>query len=152
MRLQVRMEYENGEIEDFVKEAKRRTQDYRPVFKKIREDLEEIWSNNFLVNGLESGAKWDALDPEYAAWKAKNDPNPMMMRSGKTLFRSLRNLKGKPNTIRKNYAVFGTDVPYAKFHQMGTSKMPRRQIVFDPRGANDKWGKWAVDYIQESEK
>ena len=127
MHLQIKTSYENGEIEDFIKEAKKRTGDYRPVFKKIREDL------------------------EYSSWKIKNDPNPMMMRSGKTLFRSLRSLKGKPNTIRKNYAVFGTDVPYAKFHQMGTSKMPKRQIVFEPKGANDKWGKWAVDYIHESE-
>ena len=118
MHLQIKTSYENGEIEDFIKEAKKRTGDYRPVFKKIREDLEQIWANNFMVGGLESGAKWDALDPEYSSWKIKNDPNPMMMRSGKTLFRSLRSLGGKPNTIRKNYAVFGTDVPYAKFHQM----------------------------------
>ena len=151
MQIQIRTLYENGEIEDFIKEAKKRTEDFRPVFDNIRKDLEQIWANNFLVGGLESGAKWKALDPEYSAWKTKNDPNPIMKRSGETLFKSLRSLKGKPNTIRKNYAVFGTDVPYAKFNQMGTSKMPKRQIIFEPKGANEKWGKWAADYISESE-
>lgn len=152
MQIKIKVTYDDDEIKGFLKEAKKRTKDYTPVLEKIKDDLEKIWANNFLSYGLESGAKWNALDPEYAAWKAKNDPNPMMMRSGKTLFRSLRNLNGKPNVIRKTVGIFGTDVPYAKFHQMGTSKMPRREIVFEPRGAARKWNRWAVDYIQESEK
>lgn len=50
------------------------------------------------------------------------------------LFNSLRNLNGPANSIRLKQATFGTDVEYAKFHQYGTSKMPKRQLVYEPRG------------------
>ena len=46
----------------------------------------------------------------------------------------MRNLNGPANSIRLMKATFGTDVEYAKFHQYGTSKMPKRQLVYEPKG------------------
>jgi len=33
----------------------------------------------------------------------------------------------------------------------GTNKMPKRPIIFEPRNAANKWGKWAVKYIADGE-
>ena len=31
------------------------------------------------------------------------------------------------------------NIRYAKFHQYGTSKMPKREIIFEPRGQQRRW-------------
>jgi len=61
-------------------------------------------------------------------------------------------LRGNPNEIHAKRAVFGTDIEWAKFHQMGTSKMPKRQIIFEPYEANIRWSKWAADYMLNGHK
>jgi phage gpG-like protein len=47
---------------------------------------------------------------------------------------SLVRLDGPANKIRLMSAEFGTDVEYAKFHQYGTTRMAKRQIVYEPKG------------------
>lgn len=67
----------------------------------------------------------------------------------KKLFNSLRNLNGPANRINDTTAEFGTDVEYAKFHQYGTNKMPKRQLVYEPAGFASQLalitGKYVVD-------
>ena len=107
-----------------------RAENFTPVFIAARKDLERANSANFAANGLPSGKAWAPLDPQYGSWKSLNFPGrSTLVRTGR-LFRSLRNLKGAPSYISPNVAEFGTSVEYAKFHQYGTSKMPKRQIVF----------------------
>jgi phage gpG-like protein len=54
-----------------------------------------------------------------------------MQQTGK-LFRDLTSLNGAPNEINPTNATFGTKIEYAKFHQYGTTRMAKRQIVFEP--------------------
>jgi phage gpG-like protein len=56
---------------------------------------------------------------------------PIMQQTEK-LFRDLTSLNGSPNEINATSATFGTRIEYAKFHQYGTTRMPKRQIVFEP--------------------
>jgi phage gpG-like protein len=103
---------------------------------------------NFTSNGLPSGG-WSPLDAQYGAWKAIRFPGaPPMVRSGK-LFSSLASLTNTATKITKDSFEFGTTVSYAKFHQMGTSKMPKRQVVFVPRGfaewLGSSYAKWVVE-------
>lgn len=103
---------------------------------------------NFASNGLPSGG-WSPLDVQYAAWKAVRYPGaPPMVRSGK-LFSSLANLNNTATKLTKDSFEFGTTVSYAKFHQTGTSKMPKRQVVFVPRGfaewLGSAYAKWVVE-------
>ena len=111
----------------------RRTHDYRPVFLLGRKSLEAANASNFALGGLPSGG-WAPLSPVTSAWKAENGfpPNPLI-RTGR-LMDSLSTLRGSPNEINHHSATFGTDVKYAKFHQHGTTRMPARQIVFEPVG------------------
>lgn len=123
-----------------------RIRDFRPIFRGMHEDLVDAWRRNFLTNGSLVGG-WAPLDKEYGSWKSRNFPGtPPMIRSGE-LFQSLGDLRGKANDIDKMEAQFGTDIEYAKFHQYGTSKMPKREIVFEPFGFAEKWGREMAQYI-----
>lgn len=65
---------------------------------------------------------------------------PLLIRTGE-LMGSLTALDGPPNHIGPKSATFGTSVDYAKFHQRGTFSMPRRKIVFEPKG----WAREVAD-------
>jgi hypothetical protein len=107
-------------------------EDFRPVFRWARGILERANRLNFSTKGTFSSSPWPPLDPEYGAWKILNrGPRPLMVDTMK-LKLSLVALRGSPNEIGLKNAYFGTDVPYAKWHQKGTRKMPKRQIVFVP--------------------
>ena len=115
-----------------LREMKKRGRDFGPVFKEAKVAMRAWNAANFAQNGLPSGSVWNALDAGYGSWKMTHFPGvPPMVRTGR-LFRSLSSLQGSPNVIGTHHAQFGTSVEYAKFHQYGTSKMPKRKIVFEP--------------------
>lgn len=149
-RIQLRASFSDHEARNDIRAIKRRAKDFRPVFKEIRSDLEELWSNNFLENGLPSGG-WKPLDAEYGSWKSAHFPGrPPMIRSGE-LFRSLSDLRGTPNEIRLKSATFGTDIKYADFHQTGTRNMPARPVVFFTERYERRWSKMAIDYLADGD-
>lgn len=124
----------------------KRTKDFRTVFEWARIDLQRANAENFNTSGLPVGG-WSPLKPRYAAWKAIHFPGaPIMVQDGK-LFKSLTDLRGSPNKIRRMEAEFGTKVDYAKFHQYGTTKMPKRQIVFEPVGFAYELAKRSAKYV-----
>jgi len=138
--------WSDEDAQDMLEAMDRRTKDFKPLFEKIRADLEKSWSSNFMANGLPSGG-WQPLDAQYASWKSARFPGaPTMIRSGK-LFESLADLRGAPNEINRMDARFGTSIEYAKFHQYGTTKMPKRQVVFVEQGADVGWAEDAADYV-----
>lgn len=109
-----------------------RADNFKSVFRWAQRELERANRANFASQGAASGKPWMPLDNEYARWKlANHGALPILVVSG-TLKDSLTRLRGAPNEIDKKSAVFGTNVPYAKFHQSGTSKMPQRKVVFVP--------------------
>ena len=124
----------------------RRAADFTPVFRWAKKELERANRDNFTASGLPVGG-WSPLNSEYGAWKAREFPGaPIMQISGK-LFRSLASLDGSPNVISKTKAQFGTNVEYAKFHQYGTTKMPKRQIVYQPNGFSRTLARMAGEHI-----
>lgn len=136
------------ETRDDLEDMADRGEDFRPVFRKVADDLAKSWSENFTAQGLLVGG-WKTLDAQYAAWKSRNVPGaPPMIRSG-NLFRSISEGRGVAIEIDKKSAVFGTKVEYAKFHQYGTTKMPKRQIVFVPQNAEREWSEMAKEHVVE---
>lgn len=133
----------------YLTKAEERADNLIPVWMWARRELERSNAANFAANGLPSGKAWDPLDPKYGTWKSSRFPGaPTLVRTGK-LFNSLTNLRGLPNFVRKDSAAFGTNVEYAKFHQSGTFKMPKRQIIFEPPmfafRLAERTGEWIVD-------
>jgi len=116
---------------NLLQDMDRRSKNFRPVFEKAETYLERANRNNFTQAGLPSGG-WKPLDAQYGAWKASRFPGmPIMVRSGR-LFASLTSLNNAAKSVGLTKAEFGTTVEYAKFHQYGTNKMAKRQIVFTP--------------------
>jgi phage gpG-like protein len=135
----------DNDIPDEIEKIKDNLDDFGPVFKEAKEDLQTLWRNNFLQNGLPAGG-WKPLDAEYGSWKSINFPGKgPMVRSGK-LFRSLTDLRGNPNKIDKKEATFGTNIKYAEFHQSGTRNMPARPVVFVTERYERKWVDSAAEH------
>ncbi len=125
---------------------KKRANDMKPVFWRTKQWLRLANAENFRQGGLPSGG-WSPLDPQYAVWKRIHEPGTeTMFRSGR-LFKSLSALAGPPNRIEAMDATFGTSIEYAKFHQYGTTKMPKRKIVYEPVGFAQKTAEVAAVYV-----
>ena len=125
---------------------KKRANDMRPVLWRAKQWLRFANEENFRQAGLPSGG-WSPLDPQYSAWKNLREPGAgTMIRTGR-LFRSLTSLDAPPNKIDVMEATFGTKVEYAKFHQYGTTRMPKRKVVYEPLGFASRFGEVAATYV-----
>ena len=125
---------------------KKRANDMRPVLWRAKQWLRFANEENFRQAGLPSGG-WSPLDLEYSAWKNLREPGAgTMIRTGR-LFRSLTSLDAPPNKIDIMEATFGTKVEYAKFHQYGTTRMPKRKVVYEPLGFASRFGEVAATYV-----
>ena len=128
-----------------------RMQTIRPLFAKTKQYIRQANISNFTTNGLPVGG-WSPLSPSYSSWKMSRFPGtPPMIRTGR-LFKSLASLNGPANRATNQEMTFGLEageIEYAKFHQFGTSKMPKRKIVFAPplfaKWIAEQYGDWFMD-------
>lgn len=137
MKLQIHIDVDDRKAQKLLTDMQARSKNMKPVLWEAQKKLEMANAENFATGGLPVGG-W--------APRAGVNPWPLMMRTG-NLMESLTNLVGPPNEINATSATFGTDVEYATFHQKGTSRMPARQIVFEPHGFAHDVGQDAADYI-----
>lgn len=139
MPLRMNVDVDMTNIYRELNEMSRRATDFRPVFRYARQELEKANAANFTAAGLPVGG-WAPRQQPYA-W-------PIMRKTG-ALFRSLTSLRGAPNDIGRTTAIFGTNVEYAKFHQRGTSQMPKRMVVFEPPLFAQRLGIVAAEYVAD---
>jgi len=104
--------------------------DLTPVWQDLKKIFIQIIRANFRTEGQHSGPGWAPLNPAYARYKARKYPGKTILRATDTLFKSLTGVGGGwIERITPRYAEFGTRVAYAKFHQLGTSRMPARPPI-----------------------
>lgn len=97
--------------------------DYRPVLRDIGGLFRKIEEEQFLSEGH---GRWRPLAP--ATLRRKKGPG--ILRESGRLFDSLTSPGGEhEEEISKTEGRWGTAVPYAIFHQTGTSKMPTRPPI-----------------------
>lgn len=131
-----------------MKDMAKRAENFKPVFRWAKKELELANAANFTSQGLPVGG-WSPLKPQYAAWKAVHFPGaPMLIQDGK-LFRSLTQMNGPASSIGRKEATFGTSVEYAKFHQYGTTKMAKRKIVYEPAGFASQLALLAAKHVAD---
>ena len=123
-----------------------RSKAFEPIFVKAKKRLELSNAANFTAQGLPSGG-WSPLDPQYAAWKQTRFPGRPMLVGDGSLFRSVTSMTSGVSSIAPTKAEFGTNVEYAKFHQYGTRKMPKRKVIFEPVGFAKETAGDAVKWI-----
>jgi len=118
------------DAQDKLKKIKRRQRNLEPALKKAGLSLRKYMAENYTTQGLLVGG-WAPLNPKYAAWKATHFPGaPPMVRTG-ALFSSVA-IVGPEIDAHDTWATYSTNVQYAKFHQYGTTKMPKREVLFAP--------------------
>jgi phage gpG-like protein len=150
MRVQVRVvDVDTSKADRRFGQILRRSRDFRAVFRWMFQELQEAHRENFRTQGAASGFPWKPLEPQYASWKIENyGANGVLVRSG-DLERSLtmNSGRGAVRDIGARTAEFGTKLPYAKFHQSGTSNMAQRKPLFLPRLMADRTADAVGEYL-----
>tara|TARA_Y100000310_G_scaffold333905_2_gene412439 strand:+ start:12902 stop:13381 length:480 start_codon:yes stop_codon:yes gene_type:complete len=104
--------------------------DLRPFLDGVADLLLAVMADQFDSGGGRS-ASWEPLSPRYAAQKrAKWGQRPLLVASGE--MRESLTQRGGRHIERRPLAdvlEFGSRVPYAIYHQMGTQRMPQRKIL-----------------------
>lgn len=103
--------------------------DGQPMFEDGLRLLESHLGHVFDAEGSQGrGGPWAALSPKYARWKSRAFPgNKLLVRTG-ALRLSLTTM-GHPAAIRqatRTGLVYGSAVPWARYHQVGGEKLPKR--------------------------
>lgn len=108
-----------------------RAADFAPVFEGILEFLERVEEAEFESEGAYAGSPWAQLAASTVVAKERAGLDPRILHATLALRNSLTK-SDDPEAIRiatPSMMVFGTTVPYGKYHQSGTSRMPRRRPV-----------------------
>jgi hypothetical protein len=103
-----------------------RAADVRPA----KPALDAIFAGDERARFDLDGPGWAALSDVTDQLKAQAGLDPRIMRATGVLYNSLAHATGSID--REGYPdslAFGTDVPYARFHQHGTRYMAQRKIV-----------------------
>lgn len=102
--------------------------DLSGAFEEFGEEFREVEKERFDAEGF---GDWPPLSPAYAARKLRLYGNKPILRATDALYQSLT-IKGAPGNVsivQPMSADFGTSIPYAVFHQTGTSRMPARPEI-----------------------
>lgn len=103
-----------------------RIDDARPAFEEVADLFARELGKQFATEGGHASGQWRALSPKYAAWKARNYPGKKILERSGDLKRSLTRRPFGVEVIREHDMHIGTGVPYARFHQRGAGRLPRR--------------------------
>ena len=141
--IRVQTDYNGLKAIKYIEKVEHAAQNLKPVLKKSKRDLEEIYVDDFLSNG---GGTWKPLDAEYGTWKASRFPgSPTLIRTGE-LFQAVSKLE--TDKLEDMSASFYVNSEVASFHQFGTWSMPKREIIFEPPMFAKKLSKDIAEHIE----
>ena len=117
-----------------------RAVDMRPAFVAILDLWRAETAEQFGTEGQHASGGWKPLRPATAAAKRRRGQRPEILRATDALMRSLvEPHDGNPIArVTPSELEYGTKVEYAKFHQLGTRRMPRRRPVALTEGARQR--------------
>ena len=125
-------------------------QDYSPAWKPITQIFRDAMRGQFATGGGRGGKKWAPLSRAYSRWKERVAPGrPILVLTG-DLVLSLTTQTG--DTIQNEQPLslsLGTKLPYAKYHQNGTRRMPARPPLVILQKDADQMAKDMVALSQE---
>lgn len=100
----------------------------KPMWENFQSQFHAEETNHF------ANAPWEPLSRAYAERKQAEHGNKPLLQVTEDLMKSFTEAKVKGAVRRMDdlSAEFGSDIPYARFHQLGTSIMPARPPLADP--------------------
>lgn len=124
-----------------------RASDVRPAHALLQPVFAVDESRRFAVEG----PGWAQLSEDTQRIKAANGMDASILRATGALYDSLTRMAGVSEG-RRDALAFGTDVPYARFHQHGTRFMPKREPVGLSQSARQEMTQLLTTYIAEPER
>lgn len=122
----------------------RRARHPQPIFEaaeQIQQRQQRVW---FRSRGRNS---WPALSPVTVADKRRQGfGSRMLVRKG-LLYDSLQGGNMSIRHLNSERLEIGTSVPYAPYHQYGTSKMPRRRLTATDDQAREQLERMIARYV-----
>lgn len=98
------------------------------VFNQIVPRIHDAIADNFIRTRNSSSQIWP---PHAPATVARYGPHPLLILSGKMLRASTtRGAEGQTETIGPRDLRLGVTIPYAKYQQFGTSRIPAREFYY----------------------
>lgn len=129
--------------------------DATAVWEAIADSLEGEVRKAFQTEGSSTGTKWHPLSRGYATWKARHYPGRRILEATGALRKSYE--QGGGGHIRKvspRSMTWGSEVPYGRYHQAGSGRLPRRPILRLTGDVKDQWEriihKFIIDSVRES--
>ncbi len=118
-------EFDEKAFDDWSDDLKKALRDVSDVWPVVIHEFYQIENEQFDTQGH---GKWAPLSPAYAKWKAAHFP-------GRSLLVQTEKLKteatggGSISATPQQLSIAFRGVPYFKFHQQGTSRMPARKPI-----------------------
>lgn len=110
-----------------VRRMERRMADFTPAWDRLKPHWIGLTRRVFDAQGLPH--RWRQLSERYRAWKARHFPGKTILRRTDRLYRSLTGGPGMVWRSRKHSLQYGSKYFTFVFHQRGTSRLPRRQMI-----------------------
>jgi len=111
----------------------------RQLVTDLQREFFKAEKKQFATEGGFGSAGWPKLSPEYRKWKRKHYPGKKILELKGRLKRSLTTSMGdsilQVERSGRRLTMGSTD-PKAKYHQHGTSKMPKRPPIDTPKEQN----------------
>ena len=101
-----------------------------PLWERFLKELRDIARLQFESEGSYGSGGWPALAESTIESKQSRGKDNGILRASNDLFNSLTSEgPGSIADISKEWLRYGTSIPYAGFHQSGTTNMPQRRVV-----------------------
>lgn len=123
--------------------------DASPAFEAMADDFLDIDAAQFASEGGRSGG-WAPLAPSTV--RSRGSAHPILFESGR-LQQSLttRSSTDAVRRITADSLEVGTTVPWARYHQTGTARMPRRRPVEFTEVDRRRWVKLLQEHLVYSD-
>ena len=105
----------------------------------VADDLRQMVAGQFATEGAAAGTPWAPLAPSTLR-KSRGLRSGMLDLTG-ALKGSLTELgaPGHTETTDGQQLLFGSELPYANFHQVGTRRMPARPLIVISGETTERW-------------
>jgi phage gpG-like protein len=130
-------------------EIEARMRDLRPYWAQVARVFYEEERRLFETQG---DGNWAQLSPRYRARKLREYPSTGILERTGDLRRSLVGGGGASSVFfaQPLALTLGTRVPYARFHQFGTSRMPARPPIITTEAEADEMAAVIRDGLMET--
>lgn len=119
-----------------------------PLFERLVKELQEVEKLQFESEGAYGSGGWAELSEATIESKQRRGMDNGILRATNALYNSLTGSgSGSIVDVSAEWLRYGTAIPYAGFHQSGTSLMPQRRVVQLPEGERRNLVKIIQQYI-----